>query len=106
MNQPKELEWNRMFACDLPEPVKARTTKCTCGNDSCKNAKKIKCTCRCHSEFHGVANRKGMEPLDKALGLDGLTVTATKETPKPLGDLALSLELSGRAELEWPYDDR
>jgi len=47
-----------------------------------------------------------MEPLDKALGLDGLTVTATKETPKPLGDLALSLELSGRAELEWPYDDR
>ena len=39
-----------------------------------------------------------MEPLDKTLGLDGLTVTVTKEAPRPLGDLALNLELSGRLE--------
>ena len=38
-----------------------------------------------------------MEPLDKTLGLDGLTVTVTKEAPKPLGDLALNLELSNHA---------
>jgi hypothetical protein len=41
-----------------------------------------------------------MESLEKALGLDGLTVTVTKEAPKPLGDLALNLEFSGR--LEYP----
>ena len=46
----------------------------------------MKCACRCHSEFHGVANRRGMEPLDDALGL-------VKEAPKTLGDLALDLEL-------------
>jgi hypothetical protein len=45
-----------------------------------------------------------MEPLDKTLGLDGLVVTVTKEAPKPLGDLALGLEFSGR--LEWPFDEK
>jgi hypothetical protein len=45
-----------------------------------------------------------MEPLDKALGLDGLTVTVTKEAPKPLEDLALNLEFSGN--LEWPFDEK
>jgi hypothetical protein len=106
----REVPWSKMFAYDLPTPKKIAKAKCTCGNDSCKNAKKIKCTCRCHSEFHGASNRIGMEPLDKALGLDGLTVTVTKEDPKPLpsrpriGDLALDLELAGR--LEWPYDEK
>lgn len=59
-----------MFAFALPNPVKAQTTKCTCGNDSCKNAKKIKCTCSCHSANHGAANRAGMEPLDKLLQIE------------------------------------
>ena len=58
-------------------PSKSR--KCTCGSTNCKRAKKILCTCKCHSLHHGEANRVGMEPLDKTLGLDGLTVTATKE---------------------------
>jgi hypothetical protein len=86
-----------MFAFALPEPKKMTRAKCTCGNDSCKNAKKIKCTCRCHSEFHGAANRVGMQPLDKTLGLE-------REAPAPLGDLGLNLELSGR--LEWPFDEK
>jgi hypothetical protein len=84
----KEVEWNRMFAYALPNPVKAKSTKCTCGGKNCQTAKKIKCTCRCHSQFHGVANRRGMEPLDKALGLD-------RTGTEPLRDLALNLELSG-----------
>jgi hypothetical protein len=42
------------------------------------------CTCKCHSLHHGEANRVGMEPLDKTLALDGLTVTVTKEATDPL----------------------
>jgi hypothetical protein len=37
----------------------------------------------------GAANRVGMEPLDKALGLE-------VEAPASLRDLGLNLELSGR----------
>ena len=85
----KELEWNRLFAFALPNPVKVRTTKCVCGGKNCQTAKRIKCVCRCHSEFHGAANRQGMSPLDKTLGL-------VKEAPASLGDLDLNLELSGR----------
>jgi hypothetical protein len=88
-----EKNWKDVFAYALPNAVKAKSTKCTCGGKNCQTAKHIKCTCRCHSQFHGVANRVGMEPLDKALGLE-------KEAPVPLRDLALNLELSGRAELE------
>jgi hypothetical protein len=89
----KELEWNRMFAYALPNPVKPKSTKCTCGGKNCQTAKHIKCTCRCHSQFHGVANRVGMKPLDKALGL-------SKTGTETLGDLGLTRELSGLAELE------
>jgi hypothetical protein len=95
MNQPKELDWNRMFALALPNQVKAKSTKCACGGKNCQTAKKIKCVCRCHSEFHGAANRKGMEPLDKTLGLE----RDTRHVSLPLGDLALNLELSGRLEV-------
>ena len=98
MNQPKELDWNRMFALDLPAVRPAKVSHECC--DACKEAREIKCVCACGGKNHGVANRAGMEPLDKTLGLDGLTVTVTKEDPKPLGDLALDLEFSGR--LEYP----
>jgi hypothetical protein len=81
-----------MFAFALPNPVKVQATKCACGGKNCQTAKRIKCVCRCHSEFHGAANRKGMDPLDKALGLE-------KEAPKSVADLALDLELSGRLEV-------
>ena len=87
-----EVAWTKMFAFALPNPVKAKSTRCVCGGKNCQTAKKIKCVCRCHSEFHGAANRKGMEPLDKALGLE-------KEAPVPLGDLGLNLELSGRLDM-------
>jgi len=89
MNQPKELEWNRLFAFALPNPAKARTTKCVCGGKNCQSAKKIKCVCRCHSENHGSANREHMPKLDKLLHLDGLEI----EAPAPLG-------------LEWPFDEK
>jgi len=87
-----------MFALALPNPVKPKSTRCTCGGNNCQTAKKIKCVCRCHSENHGAANREGMPKLDQLLELDDLTVT--KEAPAPLGDLALSRELSGLAEVE------
>ena len=51
--------------------------KCTCGNGNCKHAKKIRCTCKCHSLHHGEENRVSMEPLDKTLGLDALIVIVT-----------------------------
>jgi len=98
MNRPKELDWKRMFAYDLPVVRPAKNPHECC--DACKEAREIKCICACGGKNHGVANRKGMEPLDQALGLDGLTVTVTKEAPKPLTDLALNLEFSGN--LEWP----
>jgi len=63
-----EVAWTKLFAYDLPTPKKITKTKCACGGKNCQTAKKIKCVCRCHSEFHGAANRKGMEPLDKTLG--------------------------------------
>jgi len=95
MNQPKELEWNRMFAFDLPARQRGKIPhECSA---ACQEAREIKCVCACGGKNHGAANRQGMEPLDKALGLD-------KEAPAPLGDLGLNLELSGR--LEWPYDEK
>jgi hypothetical protein len=65
-----EKNWKDIFAYDLPNPAKPKPTKCTCGGKNCQTAKHIKCVCRCHSEFHGIANRAGMEPLDKVLGLE------------------------------------
>ena len=92
----KEVSWTKLFAFDLPA-VRPTTIPHECC-DACKEAREIKCVCACGGKNHGVANRAGMEPLDKALGLDGLTVTVMKEAPKPLADLALDLEFSGRLE--------
>jgi hypothetical protein len=66
----KEVPWTKMFAFDLPAKKKTSAGKCACGGKNCQTAKKIKCVCRCHSQFHGAANRVGMEPLDKALGFE------------------------------------
>jgi hypothetical protein len=85
----REVSWTKMFAHDLPAVRPAKIPQECC--DACKEAREIKCVCACGGKNHGVANRQGMEPLDKALGLE-------KEAPKPLGDLALDLELSGRLE--------
>ena len=85
----KSVEWNRIFAYDVALPKVESKRKCACGGRNCQTAKRIKCVCRCHSEFHGAANRRGMSPLDEPLGL-------VKEAPAPLGDLGLTLELSGR----------
>jgi len=65
-----EVAWTKMFAFALPNPVKAKSTRCVCGGKNCQTAKRIKCVCRCHSQFHGIEQRRGMEPLDKALGLE------------------------------------
>jgi len=65
-----ERDWTRIFAYDVALPKIESKRKCACGGKNCQTAKKIKCVCRCHSEFHGAANRKGMEPLDKTLGLE------------------------------------
>ena len=76
-----EKNWKKIFAYDLPAPTETpKPHKCTCGAKNCRTAKHIKCTCRCHAEFHGIEQRRGMQPLDKALGL---------ETETPLDDPAL-----------------
>ena len=68
MNQPKELDWNRMFAYDLPARPPGKIPHDCC--DACREARDITCTCSCGGKNHGAANRQGMEPLDKALGLE------------------------------------
>lgn len=96
MNQPKELEWNRLFACDLPAVRPAKTPhECS---EACLMACEIKCTCQaCKGARHGAHLKKDVKRLDDALGL-------AKEPPAPLGDLGLNPQLSGR--LEWPYDSK
>jgi len=85
----REVLWDKLFAYDVARP-KREKRKCACGHLSCRTAKKIKCVCSCHAQFHGVENRRGMQPLDKTLGIE-------REAPR-LHDLALDLELSGRTE--------
>ena len=89
MNQPKEVNWESIFARPKPKIEMHFAKKCTCGNGNCRTAKRIRCTCSCHNVNHGAANRVGMEPLDKLLQLDGLEI----EAPAPLG-------------LEWPFDEK
>jgi len=89
-----EVSWEKVFAYDLAKPKEEPNgKKCKCGNVSCKRAKRIRCVCACHAEHHGEEQRRGMEPLDKILGLDMSEPYLTR----PLGDLALDRELSGRA---------
>ena len=96
MNQTKELEWTEILR---PAPFTIRPSnsrKCTCGNDSCKSAKKIRCTCSCHSANHGAANREGMSPLDETLGF-------TKEATGPLGSQPEVLRLDPLVSRELIY---
>jgi len=86
----RESEWTRLFAYDLPARQPAKVERECC--DACREAREIKCVCACGGKNHGVANRKGMEPLDKALGLKVDTLSTSR-------DLALDLELSGRLEV-------
>jgi hypothetical protein len=66
-----EVAWTELFAHDLGGPQEVETVKkCKCGNGNCKRAKHIKCVCGCHAENHGIEQRRGMEPLDKALGFE------------------------------------
>lgn len=94
-----EKKWENIFAFAPAEPVKVKSNRCSCGGSNCKTAKGFVCRCSCKHLNHGQEQRRGMEALDKALGLE-------KESPVSLGDLGLNLELSGRAELEWPFDEK
>jgi len=89
MNQPKEVNWESIFARPKPKIEMHFGKKCTCGNKNCQTAKRIRCTCSCHNVNHGAANREHMPKLDKLLQLDGLEI----EAPAPLG-------------LEWPFDEK
>jgi len=73
MSRPKELDWKRLFAYDLPVVRPAKNPHECC--DACKEAREIKCACACGGKNHGAANRENVEPLDKTLGLNGLIVT-------------------------------
>ena len=66
-----EVAWTKLFAYDLTTPQEVETVKkCKCGNGNCKRAKRIRCVCQCHAENHGIEQRRGMESLDKALGIE------------------------------------
>ena len=60
---------------DLPAVRPAKNPHECC--DACREAREIKCVCACGGNNHGVANRAGMSPLDKTLGLE-------KEAPELL----------------------
>ena len=84
MNQPKEVNWESIFARPKPKIEMHFAKKCTCGNGNCRTAKRILCTCSCHSANHGAANRVGMESLDKALGLDKTDTETLASQPEVL----------------------
>jgi hypothetical protein len=62
MDQPKELEWTRMFAFDLPAVRPAKVSHECC--DACKEAREIKCVCTCGGKNHGAALKKDVKRLD------------------------------------------
>jgi hypothetical protein len=86
MNQPKEANWESIFARPKPKIEMHFAKKCTCGGSNCKTAKGFVCRCSCKHLNHGQDQRRGMSPLDEPLGL-------VKEAPAPLG-------------LEWPFDEK
>ena len=59
----RELEWNRMFAHDLPAVRPAKIPHECC--DACKEAREIKCVCACGGKNHGAALRKDLKRLDE-----------------------------------------
>ena len=75
-----QVGWE-MFQVDEPNDKtdNAGKERCTCGGKNCRTAKHVKCVCRCHSQFHGIEQRRGMQPLDKALGLQRPTSDAAFE---------------------------
>lgn len=87
MNQPKELDWNRMFALDLPAVRPAKNPHECC--DACKEAREIKCVCACGGKNHGAALKKDVQRLDDALGL-------AKEATGPLGSRLKSSDSTPR----------
>jgi len=66
MNRPKEVEWNRMFAFDLPAVRPAKVPHECC--DACKEAREIKCVCTCGGKNHGAALKKDLKRLDEFNG--------------------------------------
>ena len=84
----KEVSWESVFARPRPRIEMHFAKKCTCGNGNCRTAKRILCTCSCHSANHGAANREGMPKLDTLLQLDGLALeTPSLESFSSLGGL-------------------
>jgi len=68
MSQSKELEWNRMFAFDLPAVRPAKIPHDCC--DACKEAREIKCVCTCGGRNHGAALKRDVKRLDEFDGED------------------------------------
>ena len=71
MNGLGQVGWE-MFQVDEPnnDANDIGKERCTCGGKNCRTAKHIKCVCRCHSQFHGIEQRRDMQPLDGVLGLE------------------------------------
>ena len=80
----KEIAWERMFAFAPAEPVKAKSNRCSCGGSNCKTAKGFVCRCSCKHLNHGQEQRRGMEALDKALGLDKTDMETLGSLPEIL----------------------
>jgi len=85
----KELDWSRMFAFDLPAVRPAKVERECC--DACKEAREIKCVCACGGKNHGIANRQGMESLDKVLGVEN-SILVNMNSQRP-GHVTVNKEL-------------
>lgn len=62
MNQPKELDWNLIFAYDLAPQVPSKSPHECC--DACREAREIKCVCACGGKNHGAALKRDVKRLD------------------------------------------
>ena len=84
MNQPKEANWESIFAQPKAKIEMHFAKKCTCGSSSCKRAVHIRCSCGCGGINHSIENRKGMSALDEALGLDKTDAETLPSQPEIL----------------------
>jgi len=58
-----EVDWNRLFAFDLPAVRPAKISHECC--DACREAREIKCVCTCGGKNHGAALKKDVKRLDE-----------------------------------------
>jgi hypothetical protein len=58
-----EKNWQDIFAFALPEKATTKVERECC--DACREAREIKCVCKCGGKNHGSALKKDIKRLDE-----------------------------------------